>query len=255
MNVTTAPVGSLDWVLHSGGRLTAAERRSLLPALAKTHVINALGRTALLTRLNSGRRAVVPPAALEPPVSALTRAAEQVARERLSPALLNHSFRTYLFAAALGTIESLDVDRELLFAAALLHDTGLASQTPHTDFTVASARVARDIAEDVGLSSAATATMRNAITMHHNPGVTLKDGAVAYLLSAGEGLDVVGLRSWKLPAEVVANVVQENPRLGFKQEFTEAFRAESVAVPSGRARLLRRYGAFDLAIKLAPFSE
>jgi len=26
-----------------------------------------------------------------------------------------------------------------------------------------------------------------------------------------------------------------------------------MAVPRGRARLLRRYGAFDLAIRLAPF--
>jgi hypothetical protein len=42
-------------------------------------------------------------------------------------------------------------------------------------------------------------------------------------------------------------------RLGFKREFAAAFRAEAAAVPRGRARLLRRYGAFDLAIKLAPF--
>jgi len=198
---------------------------------------------------------VVPPAALEPPSSVLTRAAEQVARERLSPALLNHSYRTYLFGAALGAIEDVDVDRELLFAAAMLHDTGLADQTPHTDFTLASARVARDVAEEVGLSSAATRTMRNAITMHHNPGVSLEDGPVAYLLSAGAGVDVVGLRSWKLPPEVIAAAVRESPRLGFKRAFTEAFRAESAAVPTGRARLLRRYGAFDLAIRFAPFSE
>jgi hypothetical protein len=169
--------------------------------------------------------------------------------------LLNHSYRTYTFAAALSVLENVDVDRELLFAAALLHDTGLTSQVLDTDFTVASARVARNVAEEVGLSSAATETLRSAITMHHNPRVTLDAGPVAYLLSAGAGVDVVGMHSWKLPKAVLADAVTTNPRLGFKRAFTETFRAEASAVPAGRARLLRQYGAFDLAIKLAPFQE
>ena len=78
---------------------------------------------------------------------------------------------------------------------------------------------------------------------------------MAYLLSAGAGVDVVGMHSWKLPEKVLADAVTRNPRLGFKREFTETFRAEAAAVPAGRARLLRQYGAFDLAIKLAPFQE
>jgi hypothetical protein len=60
-------------------------------------------------------------------------------------------------------------------------------------------RVARDVAETVGLSTAATEIMRTAITLHHSPGVTLSDGPVAYLMSAGAALDVLGLRAWQLP--------------------------------------------------------
>jgi hypothetical protein len=143
----------------------------------------------------------------------------------------------------------------LLFAAALLHDVGLPTTVEGVDFTRASARAARDIAERVGLSSAATDTLRNAITLHHSPGVTLAHGPVAYLLSAGAGLDVIGLRSWQLPPDVISAVVSEHPRLGFKREFTAAFRAEAARVPQGRAQFLRRYGAFDLAIKTAPFRD
>ena len=109
--------------------------------------------------------------------------------------------------------------------------------------------------EDVGLSTDATSTLRSAITLHHSPGVTLEHGPVAYLLSAGAGLDVVGLRSWQLPADELASVLAEYPRLGFKREFAAAFRAESAQVPDGRAAFLRRYGAFDLAIKTAPFRD
>jgi hypothetical protein len=207
----------------------------------------------MLMHLNSGRRADIDPASLRPPTSALASAAEHEARSRLSPALLNHSYRTYAFGAALGVLANVDVDRELLFAAALLYDTGLARPVDRVDFTLASARVAGDVAETVGLSTAATRTMRTAITLHYSPRVTLADGPVAYLLAAGAGVDVAGLRSWGLPPRVLADVVAQRPRLGFKREFAAAFRAEAAAVPRGRARLLRRYGAFDLAIKLAPF--
>jgi hypothetical protein len=207
----------------------------------------------MLVRLNSGRRAHVAPSFLIPPSSALTRAAAEVARSRLGPALLNHSYRTFAFGAALGALEGLSVDIELLFAAALLHDTGLPTSDENVDFTRGSARIARDVAEDVGLSSAATETMRTAITLHLSPNVTLAHGPVAYLLSAGAGVDVMGLRSWRLPPDTIATVLDEHPRLGFKGEFAGAFRTEAARVPRGRVQFLRRYGAVDLAIKLAPF--
>ncbi|MGK5173141.1 HD domain-containing protein [Geodermatophilus sp. CPCC 205761] len=253
MNVAVTDLGTRSWVDRTGGQLTAAERRSLLVPLARTHASNAVGRLSMLARLNSGRRAQVAPASVIPPNSALTRAAVEQAQRRLSPALLNHSYRTFAFGAALGALEGLTVDAELLFAAALLHDTGLPASEKNVDFTHTSARVARDVAEEVGLSSAATETIRTAITLHHNPDVPLARGPVAYLLAAGAGVDVVGLHSWRLPPDLLAAVVEQHPRLGFKGEFAAAFRAEAARVPRGRVQFLRRYGAFDLAIKLAPF--
>jgi hypothetical protein len=235
--------------------LSPSERRALIGPLARVLATNALGRGTAALRVNSGRRTLMPPTELRLPNSVLTVAAEQEATRLLSPALLHHSYRTYLFGAAIGHIEHMDVDRELLFASAMLHDTGLQPPTPGMDFTFASAQVALRVAEDVGLSSAATQVMRNAIALHNSPDVTLeKDGPVAYLLSAGAALDVVGLRAWKLAPELIDLVVTEHPRLAFKQEFASAVAAESAAVPRGRTDLLRRFGAFDLAIRLAPFA-
>jgi hypothetical protein len=253
MNAAVADLGTLSWVDRTGGQLSGAERRSLLGPLARTHAANAAGRLSMLARLNTGRRAQVAPSPLVPPSSALTEAALEQAQRRLSPALLNHSYRTFAFGAALGALEGLTVDTELLFAAALLHDTGLPTSDRDVDFTRGSARIARDVAEEVGLSSAATETMRTAITLHYSPRVPLARGPVAYLLAAGAGVDVAGRRSWQLPPDLLAAVVEQHPRLGFTSEFTAAFRAEAARVPRGRAQFLRRYGAFDLAIKLAPF--
>jgi hypothetical protein len=253
MNAVT-DLGTYGWVDRTGGQLTGAERRSLLRPLARTHAVNAVGRLSMLARLNTGLRAQIDPAQLVPPSSALTRAAVAQAQRRLSPALLNHSYRTFAFGAALGALEGLTVDAELLFAAALLHDTGLPTSERNVDFTRSSARIARDVAEEVGLSPAATETMRSAITLHYSPRVTPEHGPVAYLLAAGAGVDVVGLRSWQLPTDILTSVLEQHPRQGFKGEFAAAFRAEAARVPRGRAQFLRRYGAFDLAIKLAPFA-
>ena len=252
--MTAAPdLGTYSWVDRTGGQLSTAERRSLLRPLAKAHAANAVGRLSMLARLNSGRHAQITSARLTPPSSVLTRTAAEQARCRLSPALLNHSYRTFTFGAALAELERITVDTELLFAAALLHDTGLPSRDRNVDFTRGSARIARDVAEEVGLSTAATETIRTAITLHDSPNVTLAHGPVAYLLSAGAAVDVIGLRSWQLPPDLLAAAVETHPRLGFKREFSAAFRTEAAQVPRGRVQFLRRYGAFDLAIRLAPF--
>jgi hypothetical protein len=252
---SNAGIGTHTWTVRTGGQLTCAETRSLLPRLARVHANNAVGRLAMFAHVNSGRRAQLAPEVLKAPSSVLTRAAEEHAQKLLPPVLLGHAYRTYAFGMAVGAVEGVEVDAELLYAAAMFHDIGLTGPRSTVDFTLTSARVARDVAEEVGLSTAATETMRTAITMHHSPGVSLADGAVAYLLSAGAGVDVAGLKSWKLPPDVLATTVRETPRLDFKRAFTDLWRAEAQAVPAGRARLLRRYGAFDLAIRLAPFHE
>jgi hypothetical protein len=142
-----------------------------------------------------------------------------------------------------------------LSAAALLHDAGLVVAGGRDDFTLTSARVARDVAEQVSLSTTATETLQTAITMHHSPRVPLAAGPVAYVLSAGAGVDVVGMRCWDLPRAILADAVRDHPREHFKRFFSQAWADEAARVPGGRARLLRRYGAFTAAIALAPFDQ
>jgi hypothetical protein len=43
--------------------------------------------------------------------------------------------------------------------------------------------------------------------------------------------------------------------MGFKGEFDRLWRDEAAAVPAGRARFLRQYGAFGVSIGLAPFRD
>jgi hypothetical protein len=75
-----AVLGSAAWVQQTHGWMTAAERRSLVGPSQRTH------------------------------------AARKVAEDTLTPTLLHHSYRTYRFGRALGELDGLQVDAELLFA-------------------------------------------------------------------------------------------------------------------------------------------
>ena len=137
----------------------------------------------------------------------------------------------------------------------MFHDTGLPSLVPHVDFTVRSAELAREFTARHGVPADGRELVANAIALHHTPGVGLEFGAEAFLLSAGAGVDVFGLRSDEVPDAVRRSVIREFPRVGFKREFSGLWRAEARQVPHGRAWLLHRFALTDLSIRLAPFRD
>ena len=153
----------------------------------------------------------------------------------------------------LPALHAITFDRELLYLAAMLHDTGIPSPVPDVDFTARSATFAREFTDSHHVSADIRELVANAIAMHYTPGVGLESGAEAYLLSAGTAVDVFGLRSNEIPDAVRQSVIQEYPRVGFKREFAGLLRDEAKQVPSGRAWYLHRIAVSDLSIQLAPF--
>ena len=126
---------------------------------------------------------------------------------------------------------------------------------PHVDFTVRSAEIAREFLDRRGVPANGQELVANAIAMHHTPGVSLEFGGEAFLLSAGAGVDVFGLRSDQIPDAIRRSVVREFPRLGFKREFAGLWRREARQVRRGRAWYLHRFAVTDLTIRLAPFRD
>src|SRR5215203_2766623 len=140
------PLGSIGWTERTGGVLTARECVTLVRPLLREELGILAGLLAMALRVHSGRRATIEPARLAPPDSSLARDAQQAAEDLLTPVLRNHSHRAYAWAAALAARRGISFDRELLYLAAMLHDTGLPSPVPHVDFTVRSAALAREFA-------------------------------------------------------------------------------------------------------------
>lgn len=246
-------IGSIGWTERTGGVLTVRERIALARPLLRGHRGIIVGRLAMATRTHSGRRNSVGPEALIPPDSLLARDAEAAAHDLLTPVLLNHSRRAYAWGAAIAALDNVEFDRELLYVAAMFHDTGLPTKVPNVDFTVRSAALAREFTNLHDVPDERRELVTNAIALHYTPGVGLDSGAEAFLLSAGAAVDVFGLRSNHIPDAVRKTVVQDYPRLGFKREFAALLRAEAQQVPHGRAWYLHRFALSDAAIRLAPY--
>ena len=89
--------------------------------------------------------------------------------------------------------------------------------------------------------------------MHQTPGVSLQHDTEAFLLSAGAGRDVFGLRTWQLSDAIRASVIADYPHSGFRGEFAGLWRTEARRVPHGRAWFLRSIALSDVTIRIAPF--
>ncbi|MCV7077670.1 HD domain-containing protein [Mycobacterium szulgai] len=252
-NTQLDAIGTIEWTECTGGQLSRAEQIALVRPLLGGHRGIIAGRIAMMLRLHAGRRNSIDPSSLIPPDSALARDAEAAARDLLSPAVLNHSYRSFAWGATLAAVDGIAFDRELFYVACLFHDTGIPSTVPEVDFTVRSAAMVRTFLRAHEVNPEDQRVVTNAIALHHTPGVGLDHGPEAFLLSAGAAVDVFGLRSNYIPDVVRAAVVREYPRLGFKREFAGLFRAEARQVPRGRASYLHRFALSDITIRLAPF--
>jgi hypothetical protein len=248
-------LGGLAWTRRTGGRLTAAERRRLLGVLAKGQAESLLGRAKLAFRRLPAGAHDVDARSFEPPDSRLARGAEQACAEQPA-AIVGHSYRTWMFGLALAAVDAVELDAELFYCAALLHDYGIVTPTPGRDFTLGSADRTLACANAAGVASERSATMADAICVHSTPGVQLdRDGPLGCYIQWGAMLDGVGLRMWDVTAANVQEIVRRHPRGdGFKRELASMMRAEAAAVPGGRFALLMRCGV-PLAIRLAPFHD
>ncbi len=149
-------LGGLGWTRRTAGRLTGGERRRLLGEIAKGQAENLLGRAKLaLGRLPAGAREI-DVRTFEPPDSQLARElardAEAACAEQPA-SIAGHSYRTWMFGLALAAVDRIELDRELFYCAALVHDYGIAEPTLGRDFTLGGAECAIACAAGAGLVS------------------------------------------------------------------------------------------------------
>jgi len=131
---------------------------------------------------------------LDLPAGPVAEAALAAVRTSESPAIANHSVRSFLFAQLLaaheGCVDDAAYDRDLLFAATVMHDLGVGNLAPGAArFEVEGADLAAAVLREHGLPDRDVDRVWEAIALHTSAGIAERRGLLVYLTRRGVGID------------------------------------------------------------------
>lgn len=181
------------------------------------------------------------------PDTATARTALEVARRYLSPALFNHSVRSYYWAEALAREEAVTIDSELLYVAAIFHDIGLVPEfDAHAiDFEYAGGHVAAVFAAGAGWSPERGQRLNDIIVRHMWADVDVETDPEGHLLERATGIDISGRGVDLVPAATRGQVLSAWPRLGLAEEFNSCFENQAARKPGSTAARAVQNGVAD----------
>ncbi|GGR90746.1 hypothetical protein GCM10010252_32000 [Streptomyces aureoverticillatus] len=174
------------------------------------------------------------------PKSDLAARAVRHARSLESPAIFNHSLRTYLYGRCAGERDGVlpgrDYDDELLFLGCVLHDAGLSAEGDRDQrFEVDGADVAAEFLTREGVPADRVEVVWDAIALHTTDTIALRKRPEIALVSAGARLDVAG-NAKELPTGYADRVHAVLPRLHTAPALRDAIVGQALAKP-GKAPL------------------
>jgi HD superfamily phosphodiesterase len=178
------------------------------------------------------------------PGTAAAVAALEVASAYQSPALLNHSVRAYVWAAADGMTGGIDFDPELLYVAAMFHDIGLvpAFDSHTVAFEEAGGHVARVFAAGAGWPAERRERLSEVIVRHMWPQVDLSMDPEGHLLARSTAAEIVGRNLDDWADSFKAEVLERYPRLDLTRDFLACFQAQAERKPDSSAAASVRSG-------------
>ena len=146
------------------------------------------------------------------PSTPLSAAALDLVQTAESPAIANHSVRSFLFARLLaphiGLVAGEDFDEELLYLACVLHDVGLSPLAKrNTRFEVDGADRAAEFLSGQGLEAQKVDAVWEAIALHNTAVIPERMGALTSLTYQGVAIDFGGALG--LPASHLAAVTAQ----------------------------------------------
>lgn len=160
------------------------------------------------------------------PDSELCREITELSRDTQSDMLFNHSSRVYYFGALAGVRRELNFDRELLYAAAMFHDSGLLPEfrSKTERFEVDGANAAREFLKARGIAPSDIELVWLSIALHTSRGIPAHLHPVIALITEGVVMDVVGVGYDSFSAAQRDAVTGAYPRAAsFEDDLIQAF--------------------------------
>jgi hypothetical protein len=151
--------------------------------------------------------------------------ATRLIRETTNPLIYHHSRRVFLFSEMHAHKLGVEPDSELLYLAAMFHDSGLLTPFSRVEqrFEVDGADHARRFLLEHGFSVGAAETVWTAIALHTTPGVPARMGPEIATTHLGVLTEVLGLGLDEFDTDQVAEILAVHPRGDFKNEFLRTY--------------------------------
>ncbi|WP_036315882.1 HD domain-containing protein [Microbacterium sp. B24] len=182
------------------------------------------------------------------PDTLAARGALELARQYQSPAITAHALRSWLWAEAFARIDGLgQVDHELLYVAAVLHDIGTVTAFDnHTiSYEHAGGHVGVALTAGAGWPVERRERVLEVIVRHNWPRVDPAMDAEGYLLEVATGLDISGARPEALPEAFRREVLSVYPRGTLAAEFGACVIDQAARKPDTAARRLVDGGVIE----------
>lgn len=236
-------VGTEQWLRATGGRLTLFQALGIsAQGFAQTIRARVTGRSRLSDAEASSQFARVSDA--RKVLSLVLSSLQNHVLGRQGQEVMNHACRTYLLGAALIPDEVFHrLDHTAAAVAALAHDDGLVHpSTPGNCFTADSAIETNNMIASLGLPESSSVQARAAVISHFQPKLPVNSGAEAQLVALGASADVMGIGLKNIHPQLIREIWQEWPDLGFLPQIKKMLKREISRAPKTRAGILALSG-------------
>ncbi|WP_375372603.1 cyanamide hydratase [Clavibacter capsici] len=175
------------------------------------------------------------------PDTAAARGALELATSYQSAAITAHGIRSWLWAEGFAAVEGrADVDHELLYVAAVLHDMGTVAEFDNrtVSYEHAGGHVGVALTAGAGWSAERRQRVLDVIVRHNWPAVDPALDVEGHLLEIATGLDISGARPDALPEGYLREVLRAHPRGALAAEFGACVVDQAERKPETAARRL-----------------
>lgn len=251
-----AKLGTTTWANATHGNLSTAEKLNMLRQAIELQLTRQWKRITNKEQMQPERvdldKIVIPD-------THIALVSLETCQAVAPPSIVNHSLRTYFWGNILAMQNGLTVDAETFYVMSLWHDLGLCDEYHHKDraskcFAVEGGRAAHEFVK-LHSTSAQAQAVEAAIIRHINLIVPQDEGAENHLLHAATTLDVIGARLDEVHPDTIEAVLEQYPRLSFKDDLIRLFNREYERRPDSRIAFIQQVGNLNRRIQKAPFDS
>ncbi len=249
-------IGSREWMTLNNGKLNFKEKVQLIKQVLVPATLS-YSKTFLKQPKNTQ------PIELKDihiPDTAIVKEAIAELQSAQNQAIINHSWRSYIWGVAIAQLKNRQFDEESLLIASLMHDVGLADhQTQYSCqcFTLESALRSESLCAKHDFPQYKTDNISDAICLHMNGYLDENNQHLSkevLLLQKATTCDVIGTDLALFSTQFKDEVLVKYPRAQFNSEMRRLISIEAKRNPQSRTALMSKLG-LPMMIRMNIFKE